>query len=82
MHADQRIFGSDGNVTMRAFAHNAKLFSEQCGLLMERMINTVPSSVTLSNVIIPYPVKPEALRLTITSNSTMMLRGQLRVREC
>lgn len=81
MRSDQRIFGSDGNVTMKAFAKDPALFTAQCGALMERLINTVPKEVTLSEVIVPYPVKPEGLALSVANNDTLSLRGQLRVRE-
>lgn len=79
MRADSRIFGSDGNATMRAFANDATYFSAQCGALMERMINTVPKEITLSEVITPYPVKPEGLSLAIVNETALKLEGQIRV---
>ncbi|KAJ3743513.1 heme peroxidase [Lentinula detonsa] len=48
--SDFRIFSSDGNVTMQSFL-SSDLFNETCGTLIGRMINTVPSGVTLTQPI-------------------------------
>ncbi|KAJ3794689.1 heme peroxidase [Lentinula aff. detonsa] len=48
--SDFRIFSSDGNVTMQSFL-SSDTFNETCGTLIERMINTVPNGVTLSEPI-------------------------------
>ncbi|KAJ3809543.1 heme peroxidase [Lentinula aff. lateritia] len=48
--SDFRIFSSDGNVTMQSFL-SSDTFNETCGNLIERMINTVPSGVTLAQPI-------------------------------
>ncbi|GAW08282.1 l-ascorbate oxidase [Lentinula edodes] len=48
--SDFRIFSSDGNVTMQSFL-SSDTFNETCGNLIERMINTVPSGVTLARAI-------------------------------
>ncbi|KAJ3731712.1 heme peroxidase [Lentinula guzmanii] len=48
--SDFRIFSSDGNVTMQSFL-SSDTFNETCGTLIGRMINTVPSGVTLSQPI-------------------------------
>ncbi|KAJ3887172.1 heme peroxidase [Lentinula edodes] len=48
--SDFRIFSSDGNVTMQSFL-SSDTFNNTCGNLIERMINTVPSGVTLAQPI-------------------------------
>ncbi|KAJ3784363.1 heme peroxidase [Lentinula aff. detonsa] len=48
--SDFRIFSSDGNVTMQSFL-SSDTFNETCGTLIQRMINTVPSGVTLTEPI-------------------------------
>ncbi|KAJ3906340.1 heme peroxidase [Lentinula edodes] len=48
--SDFRIFSSDGNETMQSFL-SSNTFNETCGNLIERMINTVPSGVTLTQPI-------------------------------
>ncbi|KAJ4473706.1 heme peroxidase [Lentinula aciculospora] len=51
--SDFRIFSSDGNTTMQRYVDllSSYTFSETCQNLIERMINTVPSGVTLSQPI-------------------------------
>ncbi|KAJ7678175.1 heme peroxidase [Mycena polygramma] len=58
MNSDKRIFASDGNVTMKSFADDPKLFGKTCSELIARMIDTVPKGVQLTEVIEPLPVKP------------------------
>ncbi|KAJ3855465.1 heme peroxidase [Lentinula lateritia] len=48
--SDFRIFSSDGNGTMQSFL-SSNTFNETCGNLIQRMINTVPSGVTLTQPI-------------------------------
>ncbi|KAK7053899.1 peroxidase [Favolaschia claudopus] len=78
-NSDARIFAADGNKTMRAFAQNPNLFSAQCGSLLERMLNTVPRTVQLSEVIEPLPLKPYQLSLNMASNGSLMLSGYIRI---
>ncbi|KAE9393314.1 heme peroxidase [Gymnopus androsaceus JB14] len=48
--SDLRIFSSDGNVTMQSLL-SADTFSDTCATLLQRMINTVPSAVNLTDPI-------------------------------
>ncbi|KAE9398666.1 heme peroxidase [Gymnopus androsaceus JB14] len=48
--SDFRIFSSDGNVTMQNLL-SPDTFSETCTALLQRMINTVPSTVNLTDPI-------------------------------
>ncbi|KAJ7454330.1 heme peroxidase [Mycena galericulata] len=54
--SDLRIFSSDGNVTMQSMA-SPTTFDQTCADLIERMINTVPSAVTLTDTIEPIDFK-------------------------
>ncbi|KAJ6472542.1 heme peroxidase [Mycena sanguinolenta] len=54
--SDLRIFSSDGNVTMQGLA-SPDTFNQVCTDLIERMINTVPSTVTLTDPIEPFNFK-------------------------
>ncbi|KAJ7496653.1 heme peroxidase [Mycena latifolia] len=76
-NSDKRIFGSDGNVTMQAFANSAELFASTCSDLFARMLNTVPRGVQLTEVITPLPVKPSSLQLTLAGD-TLKLFGEVR----
>jgi len=79
-NSDARIFASDGNTTMQAFATDAGHFQRTCKGLFERMIDTVPKSVQLTEVIRPLKVKPRQLKLTYLNNGTVQLSGEVRVR--
>ncbi|KAF9077113.1 heme peroxidase [Rhodocollybia butyracea] len=48
--SDFRIFSSDGNATMQSLL-DSNTFTQTCADLLERMINTVPSDVTLTQAI-------------------------------
>lgn len=65
---------------MAKMAASNNYFASTCGSLLERMINTVPKEVVLSNVIDPYPVKPWFLDIELSTNGTMGLSGIVRVR--
>ncbi|KAF7343906.1 Peroxidase [Mycena venus] len=78
-NSDARIFAADGNATMRAFARDNEYFTSQCGGLLERMLNTVPSTVQLSEVIEPLPVKPHQLMLSLSSNGSLVMSGYIRI---
>ncbi|KAF8194048.1 heme peroxidase [Mycena galopus ATCC 62051] len=58
-NSDKRIFGSDGNATMRSFASSPQLFASTCADLFARMLNTVPKGVQLTEVLTPLPVRPD-----------------------
>ncbi|PVF93556.1 heme peroxidase [Serendipita vermifera] len=75
--SDHRIFTSDGNHTISRFAGSNELFESTCSSLLERMINTVPSGVSLSKVVKPIPVKPK-LFFSITSDGHLKLSGEVR----
>ncbi|KAK2065617.1 WSC domain-containing protein [Colletotrichum caudatum] len=77
-NSDFKVFNSD-NATMRAMADNA-VFKSTCKTVFEKMVNTVPSGVTLTDAIKPYTVKPVDLQLSLTSPSTIQLLGAIRIR--
>ncbi|KAJ7238586.1 heme peroxidase [Mycena haematopus] len=72
--SDGRIFGSDGNITMKSFASSAATFSSTCAALIERMINTVPTDVTLRDPVVPIPFKPRDYMLSVTAAGTLNLQ--------
>ena len=51
--SDKNIFESDGNKTIKAMAGSQAAFEAACFPIFEKMIDTVPSTVTLSGVIGP-----------------------------
>ncbi|KAJ6550225.1 heme peroxidase [Mycena capillaripes] len=76
-NSDKRIFGSDGNVTMRSFADSPELFASTCANLFARMLDTVPRGVQLTEVITPLPVKPIITRFALDGD-TLQLSGRVR----
>lgn len=78
-NSDQKIFASDGNVTMRRLA-DPDTFAAQCATLFAKMIDTVPKEVQLTPIIVPYEVKPKEVRLTVADNTTLNFAGDIRVR--
>lgn len=78
-HSDLRVFSSDNNATMTSL-QSPSTFQDTCAVLMQKMIDTVPSTVTLTDPIIPYDVKPGRLSLAVsTDGSTITFSGELRV---
>ncbi|KAF8189020.1 heme peroxidase [Pholiota molesta] len=62
--SDLRIFSSDGNVTLQSM-NSPAAFNATCAGLLERMINTVPSNVQLTDTIALLPFKVTSAQLTI-----------------
>ncbi|KAF6763410.1 heme peroxidase [Ephemerocybe angulata] len=73
--SDKRIFGSDGNKTMETLA-DEDTFQARCRDLFERMINTVPKSVELTDVF--EPIKAKVGRSFLTFNQTLGLHTEIR----
>ncbi|KAE9405937.1 heme peroxidase [Gymnopus androsaceus JB14] len=66
--SDLRIFSSDGNVTMQSLL-SSDTFSDTCAALLQRMINTVPSTVNLTDPIaepFQYVIKDPFASATVT----------------
>ncbi|KAJ7150708.1 heme peroxidase [Mycena filopes] len=77
-NSDKRIFGSDKNVTMKAFAKSLTLFASTCATLFAKMFDSVPKGVKLTEVLAPLPVKPANMQLVL-NNGTLQLSGQIRL---
>ncbi|KAI3619310.1 l-ascorbate oxidase [Moniliophthora roreri] len=77
-NSDLRIFSSDKNVTMQSIALPDS-FSKTCSSLFERMVNTVPKDVKLSEVVEPIKYKVGDTRLFPDSDSTFTLSTNLRL---
>ncbi|KAF7343119.1 Peroxidase [Mycena venus] len=70
--SDLRIFNSDGNKTMEALA-DADAFASTCATVMEKMINTVPSGVTLTEPIEPAQFTVARMFITaLVANQTQI----------
>jgi hypothetical protein len=78
-NSDKRIFGADSNETMNALADPA-VFNAKCADVLGRMIDTVPSTVTLSDPIEAIDIKPYISLMALNSNGTIDFQGTIRVR--
>ncbi|KAI0129344.1 heme peroxidase [Hypoxylon sp. NC0597] len=79
-NADFKVFSYDGNVTVKAMS-GATDFNNICATVLQKMIETVPDGVLLSDPIKPYFVKPVDMQLALNPGATtMQLTGFIRVR--
>ncbi|KAK1219644.1 hypothetical protein PQX77_017634 [Marasmius sp. AFHP31] len=78
-NSDLRIFSSDGNTTMQGLA-DPGTFNRTCGELLERMINTVPANVVLTDVVKPMPFKITRNQLSPSANSNGTFRFDVQLR--
>ncbi|CCC09943.1 hypothetical protein SMACR_02523 [Sordaria macrospora] len=79
-HSDFKVYNIDGNATMNGLT-SAENFRNVCKTVLQKMIDTVPSGVTLTDPIAPYAVKPVDMQLTLNSGgSSFLLTGYIRVR--
>lgn len=77
--SDARIFNADGGELIRRMAKSNDFFISTCKDLVERMINTVPRDVQLTETITPIQVKPVGLKIRINDDATMTISGEIRV---
>lgn len=77
--SDLRLYESDGNVTMRRFYDQGDEFLNSCIPLMQRMVETVPKEVVLSEIISPMTIKPINVTLDFSSDESLILTGTIRV---
>jgi hypothetical protein len=68
---------SDNNATLKDMADEIA-FKDRCYSLFERMINTVPSTVSLSSPITPMTWKAVDLALDVDSTGSVSLSGMIR----
>lgn len=62
-----------------SLSQSSEYFRNACTDVFERMINTVPDEVNLSEVISPLPIKPVNVMVEVTWNGTMSISGFIRV---
>ncbi|KAM0441993.1 hypothetical protein ACHAQK_004931 [Fusarium lateritium] len=76
LNSDKRIFNND-RATMKKLSTKAG-FNSMCASVFTRMIDTVPKSVTLTDVITHYDVKPYITNLYLDSKGKMHFTGSIR----
>lgn len=78
--SDLRLYESDNNATMIELAKQGKGFMNTCVGLMQRMLETVPRSVVLSDVVALMSVKPINATLDFDASGNLIFTGYIRVR--
>ncbi|PON20089.1 WSC domain-containing protein [Trichoderma gamsii] len=77
--SDFRIFNADGGKVISQLADSNDYFLSTCTTMLERMINTVPRSVKLTDIIKPIAVKPRNLFITPNADGTLYVNGFIRI---
>jgi hypothetical protein len=77
-HSDKRIFDND-KATMKKLSTKAG-FNSMCADILTRMIDTVPKSVQLTNVIEAYDVRPYITELSLNNKGKIRFTGSIRIR--
>jgi hypothetical protein len=77
--SDLRLYESDGNATMKDLAALGEGLLGKCEELLGRMINTVPSSVVLSDPVEILTVQPLNASLDLNENGEVLFVGSIRV---
>ncbi|CAG7558975.1 unnamed protein product [Fusarium equiseti] len=77
LRSDKRIFDND-KATMKTLA-TKEGFNKICPQVFARMIDTVPKSVKLTEVIDPYEVKPYINDMSLDSNGKIHFAGAIRL---
>lgn len=78
--SDLHLFNSDNNATISTLQDPAA-YKSTCSKVLQKMIDTVPAGVKLTDPIEVYPIKPSALQLNVLSGGDKLsFGGQIRVR--
>ncbi|KAI9640458.1 hypothetical protein NHQ30_011204 [Ciborinia camelliae] len=77
--SDLRLYESDGNVTMRRLYDQGDNFLNSCVPLMQRMVETVPKEVILSDIVFPMTIKPVNVTFDFSEDGSSILTGTIRV---
>jgi hypothetical protein len=77
-NSDKRIYMSDGNVTMHQLADKST-FQTSCRSILQKMIDTVPGDVVLTDPITPTDIKPYISSYARVGDETQ-LTGRIRIR--
>lgn len=77
--SDLRLYESDQNATMHKLAKQGQSFLGLCSTLLQRMIETVPSNVVLSDLVSPIEIKPINASLDFDISGKLIFSGYIRV---
>lgn len=75
--SDLRLYSSDSNATLQGMTDD-EIFRTKCYAVFEKMINTVPATVTLSDPVTPLTWKGVDVMMDIDSAGTVSVSGLIR----
>lgn len=79
-NADKKVFTIDGGKTVRSML-DAQKFQAECKVMLQRMLDTVPNGVSLTEAIEVYDVKPGSIQLSLSDDGEhLAFAGEIRVR--
>lgn len=76
--SDLRLYESDNNATMIKLAGQGQGFLNTCSILLQRIIETVPKGVVLSDIIKPISLKPVNTTLEFDASGNLIFTGYIR----
>ncbi|KAJ3286212.1 hypothetical protein HDU76_008010, partial [Blyttiomyces sp. JEL0837] len=77
--SDLRIFSSDGNVTISQMK-SPEGYSNRCQTILAKLLDSVPKESQLSEVLVPYDVKPVGVKISTDADENVKFSGEIRVR--
>lgn len=77
--SDLRLYEADNNATIIELYQKGQSFLNTCSTLFQRMIETVPRGVILSDVVKPMPLKPINATLDFDTSGNLIFSGLIRV---
>ncbi|KJA22076.1 hypothetical protein HYPSUDRAFT_122627, partial [Hypholoma sublateritium FD-334 SS-4] len=78
LQSDLKIFSSDGNVTMKSM-NSPTTFIQTCTSLLQRLIETVPSDVQLTEEITFLPFKVRRAEITVINDNQLVFHVDVRI---
>jgi hypothetical protein len=77
--SDLRLYQSDNSATIITLKKQGANFLNTCVGLLQRMIETIPNGVALSDVVAPMKVKPINATLDFDIQGNLIFSGYIRV---
>ncbi|KAJ1547940.1 hypothetical protein HK405_004574, partial [Cladochytrium tenue] len=77
--SDFRIFNSDGNATISSM-RETDAYMARCQSIFGKLLDSVPAVSVLTDVLVPYEVKPVAVGFDAGDGGSLVFSGEIRVR--
>jgi hypothetical protein len=78
--SDAAVYAADDNATISTMT-NPDTFRKTCAIVLQKLVEVVPNTVTLTDPIQPYEVKPVGLQLSVLDGGQyLMFSGEVRIK--